>query len=152
MRRRWNLSLWLGILLVPAALAAYMTIFIWYPPTRDVPWAPLVLIAAGLVLIGRGLVRAWREPQIWRGRIAGSIVGGLAVGLAIFSAYGLLVAARDLPASSGAPRVGDRAPDFTLPDSEGRPVTLAGLLAPGAGDDATTRGRGALLIFYRGYW
>jgi peroxiredoxin Q/BCP len=28
-------------------------------------------------------------------------------------------------------KVGDKAPDFTLPDTEGRPVSLTGLLARG---------------------
>jgi peroxiredoxin Q/BCP len=28
-------------------------------------------------------------------------------------------------------KVGDKAPEFTLPDTEGRPVSLAGLLARG---------------------
>jgi peroxiredoxin Q/BCP len=32
---------------------------------------------------------------------------------------------------SPALKVGDRAPDFTLPDTEGRPVTLSKLLAQG---------------------
>ena len=39
-------------------------------------------------------------------------------------------------------RVGDRAPDFTLEDAQGRPVTLSGL-----------RGRKhVVLVFYRGHW
>ncbi len=32
---------------------------------------------------------------------------------------------------SAALKVGDRAPDFTLPDTEGNPVTLSRLLAAG---------------------
>lgn len=40
------------------------------------------------------------------------------------------------------PTVGDVAPDFTLPDDSGKPVTLAQL----------TSGNGLVLIFYRGLW
>ena len=39
-------------------------------------------------------------------------------------------------------RVGDWFPDFTLPDSAGRPVTLAAVVARGP----------ALFLFYRGDW
>ncbi len=39
-------------------------------------------------------------------------------------------------------QAGDRFPDFALPDSEGRTVTLASVLANGPG----------LLIFYKGDW
>jgi peroxiredoxin len=41
-----------------------------------------------------------------------------------------------------APKVGDRAPDFTLPDQLGRRVSLAGELEQGP----------VVLIFYRGEW
>lgn len=71
---------------------------------------------------------------------------------------GLMVAAApmlsQLPASKGAPQVGDAAPDFTLPDSSGKSVQLAALL----GDAAAAAKRPArtspalLLVFYRGYW
>jgi hypothetical protein len=40
------------------------------------------------------------------------------------------------------PKVGDRAPDFTLPDRSGQPVSLASLLARGP----------VVLSFYRGRW
>jgi cytochrome oxidase Cu insertion factor (SCO1/SenC/PrrC family) len=59
-----------------------------------------------------------------------------------FFAYGVFYVARQLPASAAAPRVRQKAPDFTLPDQNGRPVGLADLIS----------GKGALLIFYRGYW
>ena len=55
-----------------------------------------------------------------------------------------------LPPSTGAPRVGQKAPDFTLRDQDGHPVTLSALLPPAAGDPGGTNG--AVLIFYRGYW
>lgn len=45
-------------------------------------------------------------------------------------------------AGSKAPLVGDRAPDFTLPDAHGEPVSLAALLAEGP----------VVLAFYRGQW
>ena len=41
-----------------------------------------------------------------------------------------------------APKVGDRAPDFTLPDQLGRQVSLAGELQQGP----------VVLVFYRGEW
>lgn len=43
---------------------------------------------------------------------------------------------------SRVPKVGDRAPDFTLPNAAGQPVSLAGLLAKGP----------VVVSFYRGRW
>jgi cytochrome oxidase Cu insertion factor (SCO1/SenC/PrrC family) len=60
-----------------------------------------------------------------------------------------------LPPSKGAPKAGQKAPDFTLPDSTGRPVTLSTLRAGAPTVDGSTaeiRGQWVLLIFYRGYW
>jgi len=69
---------------------------------------------------------------------------GLALGLLALP----LVA--QLPESKGAPAVGEKAPDFTLPDANGKPVKLADLLA--GKDAAGKKPNGVLLIFYRGYW
>jgi len=41
-----------------------------------------------------------------------------------------------------APKVGDKAPDFSLPNPDGKSVTLK---------DYTSRGP-VVVIFYRGYW
>ena len=56
--------------------------------------------------------------------------------------------AAGLPPSRNAPAVGEKAPDFTLPDSDGSPVTLSRLYAA-EGSAAESR---VLLVFYRGYW
>ena len=40
------------------------------------------------------------------------------------------------------PKIGDRAPDFTLPNAAGQPVGLASMLARGP----------AVVSFYRGRW
>ena len=66
----------------------------------------------------------------------------------------LLVAAQEkgpsrvLPPSNNAPQVGEKAPDFTLPDVHGNPVTLSEFIA--RGEDG--KPGWVLLIFYRGYW
>ena len=44
-------------------------------------------------------------------------------------------------AAAATPGVGQSAPDFTLSDAKGRPVTLSG-----------ARGSKVVLVFYRGYW
>jgi len=150
MKRRWNISVWAGFLVVLLALVTYLTIFIRFPATRDVPWATLLIFVAGLALIARGLRRAYREPQLYRGRIAGSILMGLGVALVALFCFNIFYFARRLPSSTGAPRVGQKAPDFTLPDKDGNLVTLSGLLDSRAG--GAERVNGAVLIFYRGYW
>lgn len=53
-----------------------------------------------------------------------------------------------LPPSKGAPKVGEKAPDFTLPDSNGKPVKFSEFIAAGNGG----KGSWVLLAFYRGYW
>lgn len=54
-----------------------------------------------------------------------------------------------LPEARNAPKAGEKAPDFTLPDSEGKPFRLSEALASEVGGQ---RVKGILLVVYRGYW
>ena len=159
MKRSWNPRIWAGFALALAAVTSYPLVFINYPITRDVPWATLVLLVPAIVLLVSGLARAFRQPEAYRGKIAGSLVATVTALLVGFFLFGVFYATRQIPASHGAPKVGDAAPDFTLPDSTGRSVTLSGLLtSPFVGNGSSTTGSvsgptaAVLLIFYRGYW
>jgi hypothetical protein len=144
MKRNWNWSLWAGFVLVLAGLLSY-SFFAQFPITRDFPWANLSLFGAGGILLVLGVVRAFGKPKLYRGKIFGPIFAVLSLLVFAFFAYGVFYIVRQLPASAGAPRLGEEAPNFTLPDQNGRPITLADLLSD-------RNARGALLIFYRGHW
>ena len=145
MKRRWNLLPLAGFLVVVGAFLSYFLFFARFPVTRDVPWVNLLLFACGLAALGVGLRRAFRQPQLYRGKISGSILGVLSVLIVgLFLGYNFYLSAQ-LPASQGAPQVGQKALDFTLPDKNGDPVTLSDLWA--AQDN-----QWVLLVFYRGSW
>ena len=152
MKRNWNASLWAGFLLVLAGVLSYIPVFALFPVTRDFPWANLLLFFAGAMVLGVGLMRAFRKPELYRGKIFGPILAILSVVAIGFFAWGMFYEVRQLPASAAAPRVGQKAPDFTMPDQNGKPVTLADLLSPAPAEKTATRANGALLIFYRGHW
>lgn len=155
MKRSWNGWIWAGFVLVLAGIFTYIPIFAQFPITRDFPWVNLLLLAAGLALMGAGLVRAYRMPQAYRGRIFGTALALVGIlGTALFC-WGTIYNARQLPASAGAPRVGQKAPDFTLSDQDGKPVTLAELISSpstASTEPSVAKPGGAILIFYRGYW
>jgi AhpC/TSA family len=146
MSRARNLLLPLaGFVTCVAAFASYPLFFVRFPMTRDVPWANWLLFALGLAGVIVGLVRAFRHPERFRGKITTPILAALSLAVCGFFLFMTEVASRRLPAATAAPRIGDKAPDFTLPDVRGEPVRLSEILASRAGS-------WALLIFYRGYW
>ena len=142
MKKRWNCPLWAGFLLALAGLFSY-AVFAQFPITRDFPWANLLLFGAGGILLILGLARAFGRPQLYRGKIFGSILVLLSLLAFALFGYGAFYLVRQMPASAGAPRVGEKAPEFTLPDQNGKLLALPDLLSGS---------RGAVLIFYRGHW
>jgi AhpC/TSA family len=149
--RRFNWPLWVGFLLTLGAFMSYFTVFVWFPLTRDFPWANLLLFLLAAVLLFAGIRRGFASdrPHPTRSKIVTSIVGLLSVAVFGFFVFAIFVAARWLPASTGAPQVGQRAPDFTLTDTAGKSVSLSELLSSPLNGSAP---KGVLLIFYRGYW
>jgi len=143
MKRRQNILLWVGFVMVLLAVGTYIPIFAVYAVTRDVPWVNYLLFAAGGVLLVLGLRRAFGQPELNRGKVLGSILASLSLLLFGFFCFGVFYAAKDLPSSQTAVRVGQSAPDFTLANWDGKQVSLS---------EGLKNNRAVVLIFYRGYW
>ena len=149
--RRLNWPLWTGSLVTLAAFLSYFFIFVLFPFTRDFPWANLVLFVIAGVLLFMGLRRAFAAdcPHRTRSRIVSSIVGVLSLAVFAMFIFTIFVVGRSLPASKGAPQVGQRIPDFSLPDTSGKQVSLNELMTTPVNGNAP---KGVLIVFYRGYW
>ena len=121
-----------SVLLSVAAIAGYTTL-LRVPSIRNHPELYLVAFAVAAVIAGAATWRAARWPNF--------VALALSAVLLILGGYFNFVLAKIPPASSVL-RVGEPAPDFTLPDASGRPVTLADYRGQ----------KPVVLIFYRGYW
>ena len=143
MKRRFNFAIWIGFLVVVAAIVSYIPIFTVFAVTRDVPWANYILFLVGGALLAIGLQRAFRDSEHYRGKVSGSILGALSLVIAgLFVAF-ILYGGRQIPASENSLRRGQPAPAFILADTAGKVVSSSELLK---------NHRALLLIFYRGYW
>jgi hypothetical protein len=151
MQRRFNWPLWAGFLLTLLAAFSYFAFFVRFPVTRDFPWANLLLflLAAILLVVGirRGFARDRARPKLSK-TVAAIVTTLSAVVFALFI-FAIFIAARWLPASTGAPHVGQKVPEFTLSGANGRQVSLNQLLSDPIDGKAP---RGVLLVFYRGWW
>ncbi len=144
-----NWPSWAGFLLSLFVLVSYPFVFAQWPITRDVPWASVLLFVIAVVLLFFGIRGAFRADRSRWAKISASVltvISVAALGLFVFTTF---IMPRWLPASKGAPQVGQKAPEFTLADTAGKQVALSELLStPINGKTA----KGVLLIFYRGSW
>jgi hypothetical protein len=143
MKRRPNIRLWLGFVLVLLAVLTYIPIFAVFAVTRDIPWVNYLLFLAGGVLLVLGLRRAFGQPQIYRGKVLGSILTSLSLLLFALFCFTIFYVSKAIPTSETAVRVGQPAPNFTLANWDGKQVSLS---------DQLKNNRAVVLIFYRGYW
>ena len=142
MKRKWNWAIWVGFVFTVAGLFSY-EFFARFPITRDFPWANFLLFGIGAAFLMIGLFRAFGRPQVYPGKIFGLIFAAIAVLVVTFFSYAVFYALRQVPASAGAPRLGQKAPDFLLLGQNGKPVGLGDLLS---------NSNGVVVIFYRGFW
>jgi hypothetical protein len=171
--RQRNWAAWIGLLLAFAAMLSNAGFLLGVPWPKLLAWLVVVLTIAAVVCAVIGIMRAFRQPQVYAGKVSSSILGVLALlicGLAAVAS----ISSRALPAATNAPQVGQKAPDFTLPDTHGIELSLgmllgkehktfvampsqimeltkAGKLPPATASPATPT-KAVLLVFYRGYW
>ena len=116
------------------AVAAY-ALLLRVAIVRNHPESYVIAAALGTVLAALAVARA--RARRWPAWLALGLASLLLVGGAWFN----FVLAR-IPDTPTTLLVGERPPDFTLPDAGGRPVSLADY-----------RGKKpVVLVFYRGYW
>ena len=122
----------ISVVIALGSVAAYVLLF-RFPAVRNHPEGYVIGFAVATALAALALVRSRRWPA-W---VALGLTALLLAGSVWFNVF----VAR-IPAAPVVLRVGERPPEFTLPDAAGRPVSLADY-----------RGKKpVILVFYRGYW
>ncbi len=147
--RSFNWPVWAGFLLSLAAFVSYFFVFVRFPITRDFPWANLLLFGMAAALLLIGVRRAFAPERRLGSKVAGLVAATLSVAIFGFFVFSTFIMARRMPAAHGAPQVGQKAPEFSLSDTDGRLVPLSALLSTPINGKAP---KGVLLVFYRGYW
>jgi hypothetical protein len=138
---RWWIPLVTTVIALGSGLAPYAAMnFAGKMPLwlRDHPW-PMELVAIGAT----ATTVAFALSAFRRGHAR--IVTTVAAAVGLFATVGFLLFLHwmtyVLPPPPEGLSIGTTAPDFTLPDEAGHPVTLSSL-----------RGHPTLLVFYRGFW
>ena len=147
--KKINWPLWLGFIVTIFAFLSYPFIFVNWETTRDFPWANLVLFAIALPLLFLGLRHAFAPGRRLLSRIVAPVITTISVLVLAMFIFVAFIGSRWLPASTGAPQVNQKAPDFTLKDTSNKQVSLSDLLTQPINNKPP---KGVLLVYYRGYW
>ena len=134
--RQRNWAPWIGLLLAVAAMLSNAGFFLGFPG-HATAWLGVVLVIAAVVCAVIGVMRAFRQPQVYRGKVSSSILGVVSLlicGLVAFAS----ISSRALPSSAAAPQVGQKVPDFTLADTSGNKVSLGSVAGQSRGICAST--------------
>ena len=150
-QRRRNWHIWVGFFLSILGVLSYFLVFARYPVTRDTPWANYLILAAGIGFMISGLRRAYGRSQQYRGKIVGPILALLSLFAVGSFCFLIFYATKQMPKAAGAPHVGQKAPEFTLTDTNNKEVSLASLMTMPLANSSTPP-KGVFLVFYRGYW
>src|SRR5437899_6153347 len=131
--RRRNRAPWIALLLALAAMLSNAGFFLGLPGQKAIPLLSLALAIAALVCAVIGVARALRQPLVYGGKVSSSILGVVSLLIGVFAGFAF-IQARSLPVATGAPQVGQKAPNFTLAETHGIQVSLDELLgrAPGS--------------------
>ena len=144
-------GLWLGFLFAAAAVLCNAIFFLNPPAQRALPWLSVVFALIALPMLAQGAKQAFARPGSLAIKVLCSVVLVVSLGFVGITALAF-VHARHLPSAREAPQVGDQAPEFTLADTTGQPVSLAQLFEAVPIDAQAVPPKDVLLIFYRGYW
>ena len=124
---RWNGFAWAGFLLSILAFVSYFTVLVRFPATRDVPWVNFLLFGAAALFLPAGLKRAFTGLGSLGGKFVSSVLALLSISILGVFCFVVFRTTLQLPASHGAPRVGQKASDFTVRDMRGNLVSLSTL-------------------------
>jgi hypothetical protein len=147
--RQRNWAAWLGLLFALMAILSNAGILLGLPGPKFLTWLGVVLTIAAIVCAVIGVMRAFRQSQVYGGKVSSSILGVLSLLICGLVAFGA-IHSRDLPAATNAPQVGQKVPLEQLLKLEGRDAVFR------AGGITTAKfipaPKAVLLVFYRGYW
>jgi hypothetical protein len=135
---RWNWPVWLGSLFSLLAFMSYSLVFAGFPATRNVPWVNFLLFGVSATFLFFGLKRMFGGKKSFLGKVISSILIFLSISIFCVFCFVIFHATKQLPQSIGAPKIGQKAPEFALRDTRKNLVSLArgcgvhGVIGPGA--------------------